>query len=182
MWNQSSITSRRYHVPPTCQQSLAARVVNAPICAWCVRSSSQPPATCELTSRDMLYRNLLRNDTGREIGQLLYKFYSQCWFCLQCFDAVGWAAGRASGLWKTEWWDAGMVMGLGQGADLHMAQLMPLSLTVSCSSKSRLVLPFWCCLIRVVPDNIQAGRNNGCVCVCVGFGFVSVLFATQPFY
>jgi len=24
-------------------------------------------------------------------------------FCLQCFDAVGWAAGRASGLEKNEW-------------------------------------------------------------------------------
>jgi len=34
-----------------------------------------------------------------------------------------------------------MVMCLGQGADLHMAQLMPLPLTLSCSSKSRLVLP-----------------------------------------
>jgi len=30
---------------------------------------------------------------------------------------------------------------LGQGADLHMAQLMPLPLTISCSSKPRLVLP-----------------------------------------
>ena len=57
-------------------------------------------------------------------------------YCLQYFDAVGWAAGRASGLYKTEWWDAGMVMCLGQGADLHMAQLMPLPLTTSCSSKS----------------------------------------------
>ena len=28
-----------------------------------------------------------------------------------------------------------MVICLGQGADLHMAQLMPLSLTVSCFSK-----------------------------------------------
>jgi len=34
-------------------------------------------------------------------------------------------------------------MCLGQGADLHMAQLMPLPLTISCSSKSRLVLPSW---------------------------------------
>jgi len=34
-----------------------------------------------------------------------------------------------------------MVMCLGQG--LHMAQLMPLPLTISCSSKSRLVLPSW---------------------------------------
>jgi len=32
---------------------------------------------------------------------------------------------------------------LGQGADLHMAQLMSLPLIVSCSSKSRLVLPEW---------------------------------------
>jgi len=33
---------------------------------------------------------------------------------------------------KTEWWDAGVVICLEQGADLHMAQLMPLPLTVSC--------------------------------------------------
>jgi len=39
---------------------------------------------------------------------------------------------------KTEWWDSGVVMCLGQGADLHMAQLMPLPLTISFSSKSRL--------------------------------------------
>jgi len=32
-----------------------------------------------------------------------------------------------------------VVICLGRGADLHMAQLMPLPLTISCSSKSRLV-------------------------------------------
>jgi len=31
---------------------------------------------------------------------------------------------------KTKWWDAGVVLHLGQGADLHMAQLMPLPLTI----------------------------------------------------
>jgi len=31
----------------------------------------------------------------------------------------------------------------GQGADLHTTQLMPMPLTISCSSKPRLVLPFW---------------------------------------
>jgi len=36
---------------------------------------------------------------------------------------------------KTEWWGTGVVICLGRGADLHMAQLMPLPLTVSCSSK-----------------------------------------------
>jgi len=55
--------------------------------------------------------------------------------CLQCFDAVDWAAERASGLLKTEWWGAGMIICLGRGADFHMAQLMPLPLTTSCFSK-----------------------------------------------
>jgi len=36
--------------------------------------------------------------------------------CLQCFDTVGWAAGRASGLQKTQWWGAGVVVCLEQGA------------------------------------------------------------------
>jgi len=30
--------------------------------------------------------------------------------CLQIFDAVGWAAGRASVTEKTEWWGASMVI------------------------------------------------------------------------
>jgi len=46
---------------------------------------------------------------------------------------------------KTEWWGAGMVICLGRGANLHMAQLMPLPLIVFCSSKSRMVLPEWFC-------------------------------------
>ena len=62
--------------------------------------------------------------------------------CLQCFDAVGWATGRASGLQETEWWGAGMVICLELGADLHMAQLMPLPLTVSCSSKIQIGFTF----------------------------------------
>jgi len=41
---------------------------------------------------------------------------------------------------KTDWWGAVMVICLGRGAGLHMAQLMPLPLTVSCSSKSILVI------------------------------------------
>jgi len=45
---------------------------------------------------------------------------------------VGWQ----EGIWpvKTEWWGAGMVICLQQGADLHTAQLMQLPLTVSCFS------------------------------------------------
>ena len=36
---------------------------------------------------------------------------------------------------KAEWCGAGMVICLERGADLHVAQLMPLPLTVSCFSK-----------------------------------------------
>jgi len=51
--------------------------------------------------------------------------------CLQCFDAVCGAAGRAS-----EKKLSGGVHGYLSGvADLHMAPLMPLPLTVSCFSK-----------------------------------------------
>ena len=54
-----------------------------------------------------------------------------------------------------------MVICLERGADLHMAQRIPLSLA---SIKSRLVLPFWYRLTQVVKDK---GPLNGCVCVCV---------------
>jgi len=36
---------------------------------------------------------------------------------------------------KTVWWGAGVVACLERCADLHMAQLLPLPLTVSCFSK-----------------------------------------------
>jgi len=47
-----------------------------------------------------------------------------------------------------------MVICLERRADLHMAQLMPLPLTVSdsCFSKIQIGLPFWYRLTRVVPD------------------------------
>jgi len=60
-----------------------------------------------------------------------------------------------------------MVICLEQGADLHMAQLMPLLLTVSCFSRIKIDLPFWYQLTWIVPEK---GPSNGfvhvCVCVC----------------
>jgi len=43
---------------------------------------------------------------------------------------------------KTEWWGAGVVVCLERGADLHMAQLMPLPLTVSCFSRIQVGFTF----------------------------------------
>ena len=84
--------------------------------------------------------------------------------CLQCFDAVGWAAGRASGRKKLEWWGAGMVICLERDADLHIAQLMPLPLTVSCFSKIQIGFTF------LVPAHLGSPGKwplNGCVGVLV---------------
>ena len=57
-----------------------------------------------------------------------------------------------------------MVICLEQDADLHMVQLMPLPLTVSCFSKMQIGFTFLVPAHLVVPDK---GPLNGCVCVCV---------------
>ena len=54
---------------------------------------------------------------------------------------VGWQEGHPA-CKKTEQWGAGMVICLERGADLHMAQLMPLLLTVSCFSKIQIGFTF----------------------------------------
>ena len=58
-----------------------------------------------------------------------------------------------------------MVVCLELGADLHMAQLMPLPLTFSCFSKIQIDFAFWYRLTRVVPEK---GPLNVCVCVIQG--------------
>jgi len=61
-----------------------------------------------------------------------------------------------------------VVICLERGADLHTAQLMPLPLTVSCSSKIQIGFTF------LVPDHPGSpGKRavNGCVCVCVSYDY-----------
>ena len=86
--------------------------------------------------------------------------------CLQCFDAIGWAAGRASGLLKTQWLGAGMVICLERSADLHIAQLMSLPLTVSCSRKIQIGFTF-----LVLADLGSPGKRavNGYMCLANNF-------------
>jgi len=62
-----------------------------------------------------------------------------------------------------------VVICLEQGANLHMAQLMLLPLTISCFIKSRLVLPFW---YRLTWVDLEKGLLNGCVCVCACVCFI----------
>jgi len=43
---------------------------------------------------------------------------------------------------KKQWWGTGVVICMERGADLHTAQLMPLPITVSCSSKIQIGFTF----------------------------------------
>ena len=58
-----------------------------------------------------------------------------------------------------------MVICLERGADFHMAQLMPLQLTVSCISKIKIGFTF------LVPAQlgspVKRAVKQVCVCVCV---------------
>ena len=72
---------------------------------------------------------------------------------------------------KTEWWGAGMVICLGRGVDLHMVQLMPLPLTVSCFSKIQIGFSFLVpahlgspgkrAVKRVMMNTLRIGRGCG---------------------
>jgi len=66
-----------------------------------------------------------------------------------------------------------MVICLERGADLHMVQLMPLPLTVSCFSKIQVGFTFLVGLTRVVPEK---GPLNGCVCVLLLYIFFTCRF------
>jgi len=58
-----------------------------------------------------------------------------------------------------------MVISLEQGADLHMAQLMPMPLTDSCFSKIKIGFTF---LVPAHPGSPgQRAVKRVCVCVCV---------------
>jgi len=80
-------------------------------------------------------------------------------FCHTAFSALTLLVGRQEGhpACKKQWWGAGVVVCLERSADLHLAQLMPLPLTVSCFTKIQ------CGFTWVVPEK---GPLNECMWVC----------------
>jgi len=58
-----------------------------------------------------------------------------------------------------------MVVCLEQGADLHMVQLIPLPLTVSCFSKIQIGFTFL--VLAHLGSPIERAVKRVCVCVCV---------------
>ena len=74
---------------------------------------------------------------------------------------VGWQEGHPA-CKKTERWGAGVVICLERGADcLHMVQVMPLPLTVSCFSKMQIGFTF------LVLADMGSPRQRAVKWVCV---------------
>ena len=87
---------------------------------------------------------------------------------------VGWQEGHPT-CKKTEWWGAGVVICLERVADLHMAQLMQLPLTVSCFSKIHTGFTF---LVPAHPGS-PGQRAVKRLCVCVFTHQNCFIFCTQ---
>ena len=79
--------------------------------------------------------------TTSQWKSFMHRFITDA-FCLQCFDAVGWAAGRASGL-------------------------MPLPFDVSCFSKIQIGFTFLVLAHTGNPGQRVVKRVSVYVCVCV---------------
>ena len=77
---------------------------------------------------------------------------------------------------KTEWWGAGVVICLEQGADLHMVQLMPLPLTVTCFSKIQIGFTF------LVPAHLGSPGKRAVKRVCVYYNAARRLSHPQSLY
>ena len=71
-----------------------------------------------------------------------------------------------------------MVICLERGADLHMAQLMPLPLTVSCFSKIQIGFTFLVPAHAASPGRRAVKRVCVCVCVCACVRACMCLFDT----
>jgi len=72
-----------------------------------------------------------------------------------------------------EWWGAGVVICLERGADLHMAQLMPLPLTDSCFSKIQFGFAFLVPAHQGSPGKRAVKRVCVCMCLTIAFNYRS---------
>ena len=133
--------------------------VSTAVVAGCRRTQMGPALTPDVTAPSV--RRVCTS----------HSFHSS--FTLVCcaFSASTLLVGRQEGhpvCKKTERWGAGVVICLERGADLHVAQLMPLPLTASCFSKIQIGFTF------LVPARSGSPRKRAVkrVCLCVCFTLV----------
>jgi len=93
------------------------------------------------------------------------------------FSALTLLIGRQEGhpaCKKLEWWGADVVICLDRGADLHMAQLMPLPLTVSCFSKIQIGFTF------LVPAHPGSPGKRAVKRLCVYMPTCRIIYSGGP--
>ena len=140
------------------------------ICEWRQRVRWCRTMQCTIRQRRHLEYNLLRHTEPMKaeecVGDVVTTSQvenvpSVLWCC--------WLGGR-KGIRPVKNWAVGCWRGfcLQRGADLHMAQRMPLPLTVSCFSKIQIGFAF------LVPAHPGSPRHplNGCVCVYIHISMV----------
>jgi len=98
-----------------------------------------------------------------------YPMFDFLMFNICAFSALTLLVGRQEGhpACKKQWWGAGVVICLEQGADLHIAQLMPLPLTVSCFSNIQIGFTFLVQAHLGSPGKRAVKRVCVNICVCV---------------
>ena len=126
-------------------------------------------------SENVLYKSVFYITSHYDMCTICY--FNMCWIAnisqLNLPHGTVWLALMPSVLWrcwlggrkgirpvKSKWWGADVVICLEWGADLHIAQLMLLPLTVCSFSKIQIGIPFCFRLTQVVLDK---GPLNGCV-------------------
>ena len=96
------------------------------------------------------------------LASKLSRYLSVLGLC--AFSALTLLVGRQEGhpaCKKTEWCGAGVVICLERGADLHMAQWIPLPLTVSCFTEIQIVFTF------LVPAHVGSPGKRAVKRMCV---------------
>jgi len=124
--------------------------------------------TCGISIGSSVLAQLMDKQIHRDHGasvtlRCIFAFHACDWCGLQCFDAV------SIGIWSinTEWWVAGVVICLEWGADLHMAQLIPLPLTVSCFSETQIGFTFLVPAHPGSPGKRAVKRVRACMHACM---------------
>jgi len=106
-------------------------------------------------------RRCTQNSSTSRNSSTFHLQYSRV-YIVHAFSSLTLLLGRQEGhpaCKKTEWWGEGVVICLERGANLHMAQLMPLPLIVSCFSKIQ--IGFYRAMLCI------RGTSHGPVSVCV---------------
>ena len=132
---------------------------------WKLKQNKVPSCRWKLPKKLVFFVSGLSGKVLLEVPLRAYNFRvmlllypSVYWHC--------WLSSRKGMQPVRDWSGAGMVISLGWGADLRMAQLKPLPLNVSCFSKIQIGFTFLVPAQLDIPGPSPEGHKT-CMCACV---------------